>query len=83
MWSSFVLSLACKGRHLRALVVVGEAADQRPGDAPACQLAARLCYEKLELLAAGPSPGRRRRRRSCAPGATSTLGSYTTSSPMR
>jgi len=53
VWSSFALSLACEGQHLRALVVLGEVAELRPTDAATCLLAARLCYEKLDLLSEG------------------------------
>jgi len=53
VWSGLALSLACEGRHLRALVLLREVAEQRPDDASTCLLAARLCYEKLDLLSEG------------------------------
>merc|ERR1719260_584534 len=53
VWSSFALSLACEGKYLRSLVVLQEVAEQRPLDASICLLAARLCYEKLDLLSEG------------------------------
>jgi len=53
VWSQFALAMACEGRFLRALVVLQEVAQQRPTDASTCLMAARLCYEKLDLLSEG------------------------------
>jgi len=53
VWSQFSLALAAAGRTPRALVVLQEVAVQRPQDSSVCMLAARLCYERLDLLAAG------------------------------
>jgi len=53
IWSQLSMALACEGQHLRSLVVLQEVATQRPGDASICLLAARLCFEKLNLLSEG------------------------------
>jgi len=53
VWSQFALAMACEGRFLRSLVVLQEVAQQRSNDASTCLLAARLCYEKLDLLSEG------------------------------
>merc|ERR1719154_74577 len=53
VWSQFALAMACEGRFLRSLVVLQEVSQQRSDDASTCLLAARLCYEKLDLLAEG------------------------------
>jgi len=53
IWSQFAMALACDGRHLRSVVVLKEVAEMNEKDASPCLLAARLCYEKLNLLAEG------------------------------
>jgi len=55
VWSQFSLALACEGKFLRSLVVLHEVANQKPLDAAVCLLAARLCFEKLDLLTEGIS----------------------------
>ena len=59
VWSQFALSLACEARFMRSLVVLTEVAQQNPQDSSVCLLAARLCYEKLEMLGEGVSWSRR------------------------
>jgi len=53
IWSQFALVLACDGRYLRSIVVLKEVAEMNEKDASMCLLAARICYEKLNLLAEG------------------------------
>lgn len=53
VWSQFALALACEGKFLRSLVVLQEVSQQRSNDASVCLMAARLCYEKLDLLSEG------------------------------
>ena len=53
VWSQFGLAMAAEGRFKRSLVVLSEVATQQPDDASICLLAARMCYEKLDLLAEG------------------------------
>lgn len=53
VWSQFGLAMAAEGRFKRSLVVLSEVARQQPEDASICLLAARMCYEKLDLLAEG------------------------------
>ena len=59
VWSQFALSLACEARYKRSLVVLTEVAQQNPDDSSVCLLAARLCYEKLEMLGEGVTWARR------------------------
>ena len=53
VWSQFALAMACEGKFKRSLVVLAEVAQQRPDDSSICLLAARMCYERLDLLAEG------------------------------
>ena len=53
VWCQFALSMACEGKFKRSLVVLAEVAQQRPEDASICLLAARMCYERLDLLTEG------------------------------
>ena len=53
IWSQFALVLACDGRYLRSVVILKEVAEMNEKDASPCLLGARLCYEKLNLLAEG------------------------------
>ena len=53
VWSQFALAMACEGRFKRSLVILSEVAQQRPNDSSICLLAARTCYERLDLLAEG------------------------------
>jgi len=53
VWSQFALAMACEGRFKRSLVILSEVAQQRPSDSSVCLLAARTCYERLDLLAEG------------------------------
>jgi len=53
VWSQFALAMACEGKFHRSLVVLQEVAQQKSNDASTCLLAARLCYEKLDLLSEG------------------------------
>ena len=55
VWSQFALAMACEGRMKRSLVILSEVAQQRPDDASVCLLAARMCYERLDLLSEGVS----------------------------
>jgi len=57
IWSQFALALACEGRSQRSFVVLQEVAEMetesgRP-DASPCLMAARICYERLNLLGEG------------------------------
>ena len=53
VWSQLALAIACEGRFKRSLVVLTEVAQQSPRDSSVCLLAARMCYERLDLLADG------------------------------
>ncbi|XP_023330111.1 tetratricopeptide repeat protein 7B [Eurytemora carolleeae] len=53
IWAQFALSLACDGRSLRCVVVLKEVAEMDPEDASPCLVAARICFERLNLLAEG------------------------------
>ena len=53
VWAQFALAMAAEGRLKRSLVVLDEVAQQRPNDSSVCLMAARMCYERLDLLSEG------------------------------
>jgi hypothetical protein len=55
-WEQFALSLACEGKHYRALLVFQERASQLENneiDVGLFLSMARLCYERLGLFSTG------------------------------